>query len=259
MSRYLLLLTVLLFLAEPALARRIVVLAPAAGDILQKLGLEDQVVGKTRSLKEFPRAQKVGSHIKPNVELIKALDPDLLVISSNRFFSEQMAQAVGAETVVYDPHSLVEILRQTERLAERTGRKDQGEALLAQLRRELHNLKRPAQQKKVAYEISAMPLSLAGRDNIVSDIIRVAGGEAVDFGGGKIVKLGPEAVIAARPELYLYQTGPMNKNPTPPQERSEYRLLHSRFLHVDQLKWSRANTQSFERVVELNRILTENQ
>ncbi len=255
MSRYLLLLTVLLFLAEPVLAKRIVVLAPAAGDILLQLGLEKQVVGKTRSLKEFPQALKVGSHIKPNVELIKGLNPDLLIISSNRFFSEQMSAAVGAETFVYNPQTLAEILQQIGSLAQLTRQTTAGNKLTQRLRRQLHGLQRLTTRPKVVYEISSMPLSVAGQHNIISDIIRVAGGTPLDFGTRKIIKLGQEAILAHQPDLYIYQVGPMNRNPTPPQERGAYQRLKSRYLKVDQLKWSRANSQSFARVVELNKIL----
>ncbi|MCF6178476.1 MAG: ABC transporter substrate-binding protein [Geopsychrobacter sp.] len=255
MFRYLLLLTVFLFLAEPAFARRIVVLAPAAGDILLKLGLEEQVVGKTRSLEEFPKAKKVGSHIKPNVELIKGLEPDLLIISSNRFFSEQMSAAVDAQTFTYNPKSLAEILQQTEALGHLTGRTAAAEELTHQLRKKLHGLKPLDQKTRVIYEISALPLSVAGQKNIISDIVRAAGGTPVDFGTRKIIKIGSEAIIASQPDLYIYQTGPMNRTPTPPRERNNYRLLHCNYLKVDQLLWSRANSNSFDRVLELNRIL----
>jgi iron complex transport system substrate-binding protein len=237
------------------MARRIVLLAPAAGDILLQLGLEDQVVGKTRSLEEFPQAKKIGSHIKPNVELIKGLEPDLLIISSNRFFSEQMAETVGAETLVYNPQTLDEILLQIDKLAQRTGREAAGSELTRRLRRQLQDLKNPPQTTRVIYEISALPLSVAGQNNIISDIIRTAGGAPLDFGKRKIIKLNSEAVIVSRPDLYIYQIGPMNQNPTAPQKRGAYRMLQARYLKVDQLEWSRANSQSFTRVVELNRLL----
>lgn len=269
MFRYLLLLAALCFLAEPARAlnqgketpgtpERIVVLAPAAGDILLQLGLSNRVVGKTRSLEAFPEARKVGSHIKPNVELIKALRPDLLIISSNRFFSEQMSASVGAETFTYDPRSLEEILLLTGRLGFVTGRHAEASELIEHLNRQLKKRKPVGKRPKVIYEISELPLSVAGTHNIISDIIRAAGGEPVDFGTHKIIKLNPEAVLVQQPDLYIYQVGPMNQNPTPPAERGPYQRLESRFLKVDQFAWSRANTQSFDRVLELNRILIEN-
>lgn len=255
MLKYLLLLTALCFLAEPAQAWRIVVLSPAAADILVQLGLENQVVGKTRSVEEFPQALKVGSHIKPNVELIKGLQPDLLIISSNRFFSEQMAVAIGAPSFEYHPQTLDEILKQTEQLAALTGQQAAGQALIARLRRQFSELKPLALKPKVVYEISALPLSVAGQTNIISDILRSAGAEPIDFGSAAIIKINPEAVIQRQPQLYLYQVGPMNQNPTPPGERGNFALLNSHYLKVDQLQWSRANSHSFARVVELNQYL----
>jgi len=236
-------------------AQRIVVLAPAAADIVLQLRLEDQVVGKTRSVEEFPQALKVGSHIKPNVELIKGLEPDLLIISSNRFFSEQMAAAVGAKTFTYHPQTLEDILQQTAQLAQLTGRKAAGQTLVAQLRRKIDGLQPLATRPRVVYEISALPLSVAGQTSIITDIIRTAGGEPLDFGRGAIIKLNPEAMILRQPALYIYQIGPMNQNPTPPAQRGNYHLLKSQYLQVDQLQWSRANSQSFTRVLELHQFL----
>jgi len=247
----------LCFLAEPVQAWRIVVLSPAAADILIQLGLEDQVVGKTRSIEEFPQAQKVGSHIKPNVELIKGLQPDLLIISSNRFFSEQMAAAIAAPSFEYHPQTLVEILQQTEQLAALTGQEAVGQALIARLRKQLSGLKPLARKPKVIYEISALPLSVAGQANIITDILRSAGAEPMDFGSAAIIKLNPEAIIQRQPQVYIYQVGPMNQNPTPPAERGNFVLLNSHYLKVDQLQWSRANSHSFQRVVELNQYLAD--
>lgn len=255
MCKYLLLLSLLLSLAEPALARRIVVLAPAAGDILLQLGLEEEVVGKTRSLVEFPKARKVGSHIKPNVELIKGLRPDLLIITSNRFYSEQMSAAVGAETFIYDPRSLEEIILLTGRLGFLTGRDAEANDLIQRLNKKRRGLRPLSKRPRVVYEISELPLSVSGQGNIISDIIRTAGGEPVDFGQRKIIKLNPEGVIVQQPDLYIYQVGPMNQAPTPPQERGAFSALKANYLQVDQLKWSRANSQSFDRVRELNKIL----
>jgi iron complex transport system substrate-binding protein len=213
------------------------------------------VVGKTRSVEEFPLALKVGSHIKPNIELIKGLDPDLLVTSSNRFFSARMAEAIGARTFEYHPQTLTEIINQLKQLAALTGQQAAGQALIARLESQLDRLKPLKRKPKVIYEISALPLSVAGQANIVTDIIRTAGADPIDFGSAAIIKLNPEAIIHHQPQLYIYQVGPMSQNPTPPKERRNFSLLDSHYLKVDQLQWSRANSLSFQRVVELNQYL----
>jgi len=64
---------------------RVVVLAPAVGDIFKKLEIDSKVVGVTRHVRGFKNAVKVGSHIKPNIEIISSLKPDLIIISSDIF------------------------------------------------------------------------------------------------------------------------------------------------------------------------------
>ncbi len=257
MSRLLLVLLLFSFTAEARGAQRIVLLAPAAGDILLRLGAEDLVVGVTRSLEEFPRARRVGSHIRPNLEIIRSLQPDLLVIASNRFFSEQMAAAVGAPVFTYQPHTLEEILQQITALAERLDRREAGRQLVARLRRKLAAIEAPATPPRVIYEVTAMPLMVAGRRHIVADIVARAGGILLAPGERKLVRFSPEAVLARRPDIYIYQVGPMNRNPLPPAERGPYRRLAARILRVDELQFARANTRSFDNVLMLNRFFRE--
>jgi len=246
-------LLLLLFSTSSFAAERIVVLAPAAADIIEKLGADELVVGKTRNVEEFPQAQKVGSHIRPNLELISALDPDLLIISSNKFFSQEMAAKVDAQLFPYSPNSLEEILEQTRKLASLLGKQEQALRLIETQRQKLAQLQPLRQPPRVMYEITEVPLTIAGTGNILADIIEKAGGDFVSGGKRKLLRFNPEAVLALQPDIYIWQIGPMNQNPTLPAERGHYRRLRSDYLQVDQLQYSRANTKSFDNVLELNR------
>ena len=246
-------LLLLLFTTTSFAAERIVVLAPAAADIIEQLDAAALVVGKTRNVEEFPQASKVGSHIRPNLEIITALQPDLLVIGSNKFFSQEMAAAVDAQVFHYSPNSLEEILEQTAALAALIGRQELAQQLIAAQRQKLTQVLPLPTAPKVLYEISEAPLTIAGSGNILADIITRAGGEFVSGGERKMLRFNPEAVLALQPEIYLWQTGPMNQNPTPPAERGQYALLKADYLRVDQLQYSRANSKSFDNVLELNR------
>ncbi len=253
MSKLLAALLLLLFSTSSFAAQRIVILAPAAADILEKLAAAELVVGKTRNVQEFPQAEKVGSHIRPNLEIITLLQPDLLVISSNKFFSQEMAAAIDAQIFYYKPNSLEEILEQTRKLAMLIGREEQALTLIEQQHEKLKQVKPLEQAPKVIYEITEAPLTIAGTGNILADIITSAGGEFVSGGKRKLLRFNPEAVLALQPDIYLWQVGPMNQQPTPPAERGQYRLLQADYLQVDQLQYSRANTRSFDNVLELNR------
>jgi len=252
-------LLLLLFSTSSYAAQRIVVLAPAAAEIIQQLGAADLVVGKTRNVEEFPQAQKVGSHIRPNLELITALQPDLLIISSNKFFSKEMAEKVDAQLFHYSPNRLVEILEQTRKLAALIGKSEKALLLIEKIRHQLQRVQPLKTRPKVIYEITAAPLTIAGSGNILADIIETAGGDFVSGGSRKLLRFNPEAVLALQPDIYIWQVGPMNQQPTPPSERGQYRLLRADYLQVDQLQYSRANTQSFDNVLALNKYFQERQ
>ncbi|MCF6266212.1 MAG: helical backbone metal receptor [Desulfuromusa sp.] len=252
MYRLLLVLLFFSFTTNAWCAQRIVLLSPAAGDIIHQLKADDLVVGVTRNLEGFTRATRVGSHIRPNVEIIRSLNPDLLIVSSNRFFSKEMAAAVGAEVFYYHPRSLDEIGRQITVLAQRLGKVALGIQLVARQWQKLKQLKPIRTMPRVVFEVTAMPLMVAGDKHIVADIIKRAGGTLIAPAQRKLVRYSIEAVLAQQPDIYIYQVGPMNKNPQPPQQRSSYAHLAARFLRVDELQFSRANTVSFDNVVKLN-------
>jgi len=257
MLRLLAALLLLLFATSSFAAQRIVVLAPAAADIFEQLDAVALVVGKTRSVEEFPQATEVGSHIRPNLEIVTSLQPDLLVISSNKFFSEEMAAALEVPVFYYSPDTLEEILEQTRGLAALIGREAQAQKLIETLQQKLTQVEPVTPAPRVLYEITEAPLTIAGSGNILADIITAAGGQFVSGGERKMLRFNPEAVLALQPDIYLWQIGPMNQNPTPPTERGQYALLKADFRQVDQLQFSRANSKSFDNVLELNRYFRE--
>ena len=259
MSRLLAALLLLLFATSSLAAQRIIVLAPAAADIIKKLDAAELVVGKTRNVQEFPKAKKVGSHIRPNLEIITSLEPDLLIISSNSFFSQEMAEAVKAETLFYNPDNLEEILEQTHKLALRIDRAEQATVLIEKQREKLRQIRPVSRPPKVMYEISESPLTIAGRGHVLADMIESAGGEFITGGQAKMLRFNPEAVLSLQPDIYLWQVGPMNQNPTAPEKRGHYRSLNAEYLQVDQLQYSRANTTSFDNVLQLNHYFRERQ
>ena len=75
---------------------------------------------------------------------------------------------------------------------------------------------------KVFFEIRYPNLLGAGTASMVNDIIERAGGVNCLTVPKKIARLNLEAVIAADPDVYLVQQGPMNPNPEKVTERPNY-------------------------------------
>ncbi len=248
-----LLLGVIFFWGISARAARIVVLYPAASSVLRALGVsEKEVVGATRHDSTWPRAVKVGSHLRPNFELIRALRPDLVIVGSRRAFPEQAARRLDVPVFRYDPRTLSGLLEEILALGRVLHKEDRARDLVSELRERLRRLKPIYPPVTVIYEVSAFPLRVAGSRSIVSDLLRVAGGRNLIRIPKKHVLISPEEVLALSPEVYIYQVGPMNRNPLPPKRRPYFRGLRSRVLRVRELRFARPGLNIFEAAERLN-------
>jgi iron complex transport system substrate-binding protein len=232
-------------------AERIVILAPAAADIVHKLGAGGSVVGVTDTVAEFALAARVGTHLNPGIETIAALRPDLIIAAPR--FPPELAERIGAALFVYDPGTLEDILHVIKDLAIRIGRERQGEELVLALRNMLDGLRTPPGAPGVVYEVRANPLSVARRDSLVVDVLKRAGlRPALPETSGM---LSVEYLLVHQPDIYIYQIGPMNKNPLPPPDRPGWSTLGSCVWRVNEFEFSRANSRTFETVRQLNEIM----
>ncbi|WP_457756386.1 ABC transporter substrate-binding protein [Thermodesulfatator indicus] len=238
--------------ATQANALRIVVLYPGASQIIKALGIEDEVVGVTRHDHFFPKATKVGSHLRPNLELIKALRLDVLIVGSKRAFPDELAGRFDAKVYRYDPRTLDEILKCIKDLGNILGREEKARQLIVKLSAKLTQVKPLPYQPKVIYEITSLPLKVAGQKSIVTDIIRAAGGINPVNVQKKHVLISPEKIIALSPDFYLYQEGPMNRNPVPPKERPYFKSLSAVVVKVPEIEFARPGLNSFDAVIKLN-------
>ncbi len=236
---------------------RIVLLAPAAGDVFKKLHLSNYVVGVTKHIKGFAKAVKVGSHIKPNMEIISSLKPDLIVISSTRFFNKSLKKYVEADIFIYNPYTLSQILKKITELGKKFNKEQEAAKLVEQLKIKLKKVKKLDTKPKVIFEIMQMPYIVAGKKDIVNDIIEKAGGINIVNVNRKHVRYSYEKVIEANPDFYLFQVGPMNKNPIPPDKREYFKYLKSKVIKINEKEFSRPNTKSFDNVLKLNGIFAQ--
>lgn len=230
---------------------RVVVLAPAAADVIFRLGAGDSVVGVTNSVTEFPNATQVGTHLNPGIETVASLKPTLIISSSR--FDPEMSSRMGAEHFVYEPKTLDAIIEDIRILAQKLGCEAQGEALALSLEQALLGLTLPENPPTVLYETRSTPLAVAKEHSIMKDILERAGLKYAYPQSSGIISA--EYLLANQPDFYLYQVGPMNKNPVPPLERPGWNTLKSCLWKVEELAFARPNTQVFQTVLELNEIL----
>ncbi len=113
----------------------------------------------------------------------------------------------------------------------------------------------------VFYEIRYPNLLGAGADNLVSTIIAEAGGRnLLADKPGKVLRISAELLMAGNPDIYLYQLGPMNKNPSDPAVRPGFAALGAvkkgMAFAVPEIVFSRPGPRSLETAETLSEIFT---
>jgi len=213
-------------------AKRIVTLAPHAAESLYAAGAGDKLVG-TVDYSDYPPAAKkvprVGGYSRVDLEAVAALKPDLVLAweSGNNMTQVEQLKALGLTVYVSQPNTIENVANQIERLGQLAGTEAVANAVADHFRKQLENLRAANAGKpkvRVFYQIWKTPLMTVGGPQIITDAIRICGGENV-FGHLKqmapnvsveaVLEADPEAIVAtgmgdARPE-WLHDWDPWTR------------------------------------------------
>ncbi|MFR8276894.1 MAG: ABC transporter substrate-binding protein [Desulfovibrio fairfieldensis] len=249
-------------------AERIIALYGAYNELLLALDARDLLVARTVAdahLPELAGLPAIGTHMRPNAELIVAQKPDLVLQLAGRreaLLQTEALRKLGINVLTFDMDSFDKMFDVLEKLGRLTGREQKAAGLIRDWRARLATLRaRHAGEKpvRVFYEVRYPNLLAAGQGSIVNEIIAVAGGENVVADDKKLVRFNEEALILADPDAYLTQKGPMNPDPQPLSERAHYRDLRAvrtgRVLVVDEDRFARPGPRAVEAAEELERWL----
>ncbi|WP_022670043.1 ABC transporter substrate-binding protein [Hippea alviniae] len=235
--------------------KRVVLLAPDVADIFHKLNLDNVVVGKTKNVKLFKNAKIVGTHLSVNTEILISLKPDLIVARRKTEFDASKLK--GVKILIYNPHTLKGIIKEIKLIGKMFNRGKKAEELTKNLLDKIKQLKPIKHKPKVVFEIMQTPYLVAGKKCIVNDIIQTAGGINIINKNRMFVRTLQENILLKKPDIYIYEVGPMNKNPTPPNKRAIFKDTSMLIVKVDESKFLRSNTVSFDSVVYLNNLFYE--
>jgi iron complex transport system substrate-binding protein len=193
-------------------AQRIVSLAPHITETLFAAGAGDKVVGAVE-YSDYPeaarRVKRIGGYSKLDLEVIAALKPDLAVGWASGNAPGHIAKLRGLGIPVYlaQPERIDDVATQLERYGELAGTQTAARAAASSFRARLQELRERYSQRpklRTFYEIWQQPLMTVGGNQVISDVIRICGGENV-FADIKTLapKVTVEAVLATDPEVIV--------------------------------------------------------
>lgn len=237
----------------PTPARRVVPLYGAFLEMLINIGAKETVVARTAADEAIPGVKElpsVGTHMKPNLELILAVKPDLIVLTTSqksRLSEIAHLEKRGIPIAAFNPTDFETIFSTMIRLGIATGHESEAKAKVQELKERLKALKEIAEKNgkgyKAFFEVREQPLTGAGTDSIVNEILKAAGLDNIVKTPKKFIQFSVEALLSEDPDYYIVQKGPMNPNPSDPRERPHIQRLRAvrenRILIVDEYLFSR--------------------
>jgi iron complex transport system substrate-binding protein len=251
----------------PNRVTRFISLAPNLTEIVYAIGAGDGLVGRTTYCNYPAEAQKVeavGDTLKPSIERIIALRPQIVLVSTasqlEAFTSELEAHHIAV--YVTDSHDLDGVFRSIEGIAELLGKQEQADNLLKQLRARVSIVADKVEARppiRVFYQVSDEPLYTIGRDAFITDLIKRAGGISVTADvPGAWPKYSAESALAARPEAIVLPTGgsmgDANSNVTGALKRSPA-VASGRVYKINDDHLSRPGPRSVDGLEDLARAL----
>ncbi len=250
-------------------ASKVIALYGAYNEILAAMGLEDRLVARTKADVLPPSILSkpcIGTHMRPNVELVLGLKPDLVIQQAGRHEASMAVEQLwrrGLQVAVFHPTTFLELFSVIQRIGILVGEEEAARKLVASMQSRLEAVQRRIRgvrsRQSVFFEVRYPNLLGAGRGSIVNEIIHCAGGINCLRLRKKFVRTDMEALIACNPDVYVVQRGPMNPNPGKLSTRPHFQILKAvqkdRVLMVDEQIYSRPGPRSVEAVEQLARFL----
>jgi len=200
-------------------AQRIISLTPHLTELMFAAGAGSHVVG-TVEFSNYPEAAKaiprIGDSALLDLERIVALKPDLILVWQHGSAQRQLDKllSLGIPVFYNQPDRLLHVARSIEKFGRLAGTEAVASTVArAFLAREAELRRRYAARPpvRVFYQIWEKPLMTINDDHLISDVIRLCGGQNV-MGGLKQLApvISTEAVLEADPEVIAGATAEPN-------------------------------------------------
>ena len=201
--------------ALPDQPRRLVSLAPNLTEILFALELGERLVGVT-DFCDYPPAAgdipKVGGYIDPNLEIIAAMKPDLVLALPEHQASVARLEALGLKVATVKNWSLPDIHDSIETLGRLTGHLERAQELITALRQRQTQLQRHREPPircllVLGHEVTGNAVKevfIVGRNGYLNEVLELAGGMNVfEKSQPHFPKVSREGLIQLDPDVIV--------------------------------------------------------
>ena len=196
---------------------RIVSLVPSVTEILFAIQADRQIVAVTDYCTYPPQATllpSVGSYADPSLENILSYQPDLVIASAAMNSPALIAQLdnLGIATFVIEAHSVAQTLTTIRSIGRLTGHQARADDLATDIDQRIQAIRQQVPQNQsptILACIVLQPLTVAGPDTFINNLIEIAGGRnIVPSGPARYPTWNFEALLLANPDFILLSPHP---------------------------------------------------
>jgi len=241
---------------------RIVVLDPATVEMIYMLGAEDKIVGvanlersKVWPEEKVAKLESVGTFMKPSLEKIIALKPDLVIMSA--LTGEELNNGLKSnniETKRVQANSIEEIFTNFLEVAKMLGKENEANKIIAEKKAKLEEIKKIATgNKKGLFVMSASPLMVFGNDNLPNDIMKLLNIKNIaENQKGRNPIVTPEFIIKENPDIIItLLPNPSQIVATNPQLKNVNAIENSKFIVVNSSQILRGSPRTIDQIEEI--------
>lgn len=204
----------------------IVVLAPSIAETVIDLGYGDKIVGydsQSTGIDGLPENVPVFDLVNPDMEQMAALNPDVLLVSSLSLYDQespyqQLIDMGVCVMCIPTSDSIDDIQSDIAFLASALGDKEKGDALIAEMQKEIDDIKAIAEtiteKKRVYFEIASAPdMYSFGSGVYMNEMIELVGAENILADQDGWLGVTEEVIVEANPDVILTNVNYI-ENPT---------------------------------------------
>lgn len=192
--------------------KRVVALAPSLSEIVCALGREEVLKGVTQ-YSDYPAFAKtlpqVGSYIRPDLERILRLKPDLClaVKDGNPKETVDRLSKLGVAVYVLDPHDLNSVIRAVSEVGKLLGAEKKAGFLTGDMKARIARVRTYTQavrrRPRVFFQIGVDPIVSAGQGSFLHELIELSG--AVNLARGPVTypRYSREQVLGLNPDILI--------------------------------------------------------
>ncbi|GAA3980793.1 ABC transporter substrate-binding protein [Comamonas faecalis] len=193
-------------LAQPP--QRIVSLLPSLAETVCALGACGRLVGVDRytnwpaSVQQLPQ---VGGGLDPNIEMVVALRPDLVLMSASSRAAERL-RALGVPVAALEPKTHADVQRVITKLGQLLGvdgAQQVWQRIDAAVDAQARSLPPQARGLRVYFEVSPGPFGAGEASFIGQTLARLGARNVLPASLGPFPKINPEFVVRADPDVVM--------------------------------------------------------